>query len=40
MIEEVRDEVYDRTIYRVAEKGIEFLKDYARLSTHLNAAEK
>jgi len=35
LIEEVRDEVYDRTIYRVAEKGIEFLKDYARLSAHL-----
>jgi len=35
MIVEVRDGAYDRRIYRVAEKGVQFLKDYARLSAHL-----
>jgi len=39
MILKVTDEKYGGTMYRVAEKGIEFLKDYARLSVHLNATE-
>ena len=35
MIVEVRDEAYHRLVYRISEKGIEFLKDYARVSAHM-----
>jgi predicted transcriptional regulator len=34
LLEEVRDEVVGHR-YRVTEKGIEFLRDYSRLSAHL-----
>jgi len=33
------DENYDRPIYQATEKGIEFLKDYSRISADLNPTE-
>jgi predicted transcriptional regulator len=39
MVVKTRDELYNRTVYQVADKGIEFLKDYSRLSAHLNSIE-
>jgi len=35
MVAKVTDEKYGITKYLATEKGIEFLKDYARLSIHL-----
>jgi predicted transcriptional regulator len=40
LIEEAVDEECGRTNYRVSQRGIVFLKDYARLSTYLEAEEK
>ena len=40
MVAKVTDEKYGVTKYRATEKGIEFLKDYARLSIHLNITEQ
>jgi len=40
MIMKITDEYYGGTKYRVTEKGIEFLKDYARLSAHLNGMDQ
>lgn len=39
MVTKVTDE-NGATKYRVTERGVEFLKDYARLSAHLNAPEQ
>ena len=40
MIVKVEDPEYGGTYYRVSEKGVEFLKDYARLSAHLKGSEQ
>jgi predicted transcriptional regulator len=39
MIQKVEDPEYGGTRYRVTGKGLEFLKDYARLSAHLQGME-
>ena len=39
MILKVTDADYGGTLYRVTEKGIEFLKDYVRLAAHLKGTD-
>jgi len=39
MIVKVEDPESGGTLYHVTEKGIEFLKDYARLSAHLQGTQ-
>ena len=39
MILKVTDADYGGTLYRVTEKGIEFLKDYSRLAAHLKGTD-
>lgn len=36
LLERITDPEYRSNLYRVTEKGIEFLNDYSRLSAHLN----
>jgi predicted transcriptional regulator len=36
LLERVEDSEYGSNYYRVTERGIEFLKDYTRLSAHLS----